>query len=135
MNKTTKRILTMVLTCILILFTVTGMVDGKSKSNKQIAIDYCKSYCKSYNVKVVDYNKVPVNRVNGNVYIEKVVTKSIGKKHGKTKDGYKVKYSKKVKKGKKVTMYFVYNPTNNNIDDIICVVDNKHIRGDFVKIK
>ena len=85
MNKTTKRILTIILTCVLILFTVTEMVDGKSKSNKQIAIDYCKSYCKSYNVKVVDYNKVPVNRVNGNVYIEKVVTKSIGKNMEKQK--------------------------------------------------
>ena len=37
-------------------------------------------------------------------------------------------YNKRVKKGKKVTVYAIYNPGNNAEDDVIAVVDNKRIR-------
>ena len=38
---------------------------------------------------------------------------------------YKTWYNKKVKKGKEVKSYYIYNPKNNYCDDVVAVVDNK----------
>lgn len=73
-------------------------------------------------IKVVSQGKVPTNR-KGTVYIETLKTKSKGGYKGYTiSGGYSVRYPSKVKKGKKVTMYLVYNPKNNSCDDIVAVV-------------
>ena len=90
-------------------------------SDKTLAKNWAKSH---YNkpIKVVKTNKVPKKR-KGTVYIEKVKTKSKGGYKGYTIKGkHSVKYPKKVKKGKKVTMYFIYNPYTNYCDDIVAVV-------------
>ena len=66
------------------------------------------------------------------VYIEKIVSISSGKNYGYTKKGhYYIAYNKKVKKGKRVVSYFVWNPNTNYCDDVIASVDNKMIRSDF----
>jgi hypothetical protein len=84
-----------------------------------------KSWAKSHYtepIKVVSQDKVPTNRV-GTVYIETLKTKSKGGYKGYTiKGGYSVKYPKKVKKGKKVTMYLIYSPYTNSYDAIDAVV-------------
>ena len=73
-------------------------------------------------IKVVSQGKVPTNR-KGTVYIETLKTKSKGGYKGYTISGsYSVRYPSKVKKGKKVTMYLIYNPKNNSCDDIVAVV-------------
>ena len=93
-----------------------------------------KSYCKENypNHKVVmftKYNaKVMEHRANKKVvYVEKFISYSKGK-YGYSKKGEYVKYNKKVKKGKKVISYFVYNPYTNYCDDVVAVVDNHRIR-------
>ena len=109
--------------------------NAQTKSNEQIALDYCANYCINYDAKIVSYNHVPQNRTNKKyVYIEKIKTKSIGKKWGKTKDGYLVKYCKPVKKGRTETVYLVYNPKTNACDDIICFVSNKCAKADTTLI-
>ena len=93
-----------------------------------------KSYCKKHYPKhqIVVFTKynpnVMENRKNKRViYVEKFVSYSKGK-YGYSKKGEYVKYNKRVKKGKKVISYFVYNPYTNYCDDVVIVVDNGKIR-------
>lgn len=67
------------------------------------------------------------------VIVEKVVSVSDGKTHGwystKTKGSkYIIGYNKKVKKGKKVVSYVIWNPNSNECDDVLWVVDNQKYR-------
>lgn len=111
-----------------------GITKTTTKSNLTLAKEYCQKYCNGYKIKVVTC--VPTNRNDGeHVYIEKVSTIAIGGCYGKTKKGYTIKYNKKVKKGKKITVYLVYNPSNNASDDIICKVCNHIVKGDKKHIK
>lgn len=112
----------------------TGVTKTTTKTNLTLAKEYCKKYCNGYTVKVVAC--VPKNRNdNTQVYIEKVSTVAKGGYYGKTKKGYTIRYNKKVKKGVKVVVYLVYNPSNNITDDIICKVCNHIAKGDKKTIK
>ena len=112
----------------------TGITKTTTKTNLTLAKEYCAKYCNGYTIKVVA--QVPKNRNdNTHVYIEKVLTISNGGYYGKTKKGYTIKYNKKVKKGVKVTVYLVYNPSNNITDDVICKVCNHIAKGDKKTIK
>ena len=133
-----KRIVVVMLMVCVAMMCVTMPCEAKSKvdKNQKIAIKYCHKYCKGYKVKVVNYGNVPVKRTDKNVvYIEKIKTKSLGGKTGKTKDGYKVRYIKPVKKNRTEIVYCIYNPKNNACDDIICFVANKKMRADKKVIK
>ena len=69
--------------------------------------------------------KMRTHRVGKNyIPVEKIYSYSAGKKYGYTSEGEYVAYNKKVKKGRRVTTYIVYNPENNNWDDAIAVIDN-----------
>lgn len=133
-----KLVIMIVVMTALIIITGIGMCNtcyAGCKSNKQIAIDYCKTYCINYDIKIVNYRHVPKQRITKNcVYIERIKTKSIGKKTGLTKDGYIVKYCKSIPKGKTEYVYLVYNPKSNACDDIICFVSNHKQKSDKVKI-
>lgn len=121
-----KYIIITILCCVLFgMGFNTDTTSAKSKSNKQIAIEYCHSNYNGYTVKIVNYNKVPKNRKSHNkVYVEKLVTISDGGKNGHiVNTKYKVKYSKKVTKGKKEVCYCVYNPNNNLCDDVVAFVN------------
>ena len=112
----------------------TGVTKTTTKTNLTLAKEYCKKYCNGYKIKVVMC--VPTNRNDGeHVYIEKVSTVANGGYWGNTKKGYSIKYNKKVKKGTKVIVYLVYNPSNNASDDIICKVCNHIAKGDKKHIK
>lgn len=121
--------------CIVItLIFSTGNVDAKTKyNNLPKAKAYCHKYYKEYKIKVVKMNKVPKHKKSKKIiYIEKVYTKSLGGKNGVvvgTK--YKVKYTKKVKKGIKQYCYFVYNPNNNSCDDVIAYTNCNTIECDI----
>lgn len=100
------------------------------KTDKQIAKEYCKKNYPNCRVKIVKkYNpKIMENRKGKNiVYVERFVSYSKGK-YGLSKKGEYVKYNKRVKKGKKVVSYFVYNPYTNYFDDVVAVIDCKKIR-------
>ena len=103
---------------------------GASRTNVQIAKEYAKHnypHCKVVVLDKYDAKKIEHRKGKNIVYIEKFVSYSKGK-YGYSKDGYYVKYNTKVKKGKKVVSYFVYNPYTNYCDDVVAVVDNHKIR-------
>ena len=97
-----------------------------------------KSYCTKYfgmTPKYVKCGSKVLNHHKGKMLVEVVKTKSIGKGWGKTSKGLKVRYNKKVKKGRKVTSYLIYDPRTNAPDAVIAVVDCKKLRGDKPKVK
>ena len=118
----------------------TAVVDAKSMSDKQIVKEYCKHNYKGYKVKYFTQwnDKVMSHRANKNiVYVQIEKSISSGKKDSrngkywgyvKGQHFYKTWYNKKVKKGKEVKSYYIYNPNTNYEDDIVAVVDNKKIR-------
>ena len=105
-------------------------VNAKSISDRQIVKEYCHKHYKGCSIRYFTKwnDKVMLHRANKRiVYIEKVISYSKGK-YGYTKDGYYIKYNKRVKKGKKVISYCIYNPKSNYCDDVVAVVDNKILR-------
>lgn len=108
----------------------TVAVNAKSPSDRQIVKEYCRKHYKGYTIRYFTKwnDKVMSHRANRKiVYVEKMISYSKGK-YGYTKEGYYIKYNKRVKKGKKVISYCIYNPKNNSCDDVVAVVDNKILR-------
>lgn len=121
MDKETIRTIILIIIVAVFAFGNMSLAKASTKSDLKIAKNWAKSH---YNepIKVVNDFKVPEKR-KGTVYIEKLHTKSDGGRNGHTiKGNYYVKYPKKVKKGKKVTMYCVWNPKNNSCDDVVAVI-------------
>ena len=115
---------------ILIMVMNCASVFASSITNESLYKSYCKKNYPKCSVKVVSkYNpKIMEHRKDKKVvYVEKFISYSKGK-YGYSKKGEYVKYNKKVKKGKKVVSYFVYNPYTNYCDDVVAVIDNKMIR-------
>ena len=130
-----RKMLKIMLLVAVIMIGMTFTTNAATKSNEQIALDYCAKYCVNYEAEVVGYNHVPTNRTDSQfVYIEKIKTKSLGNRWGRTRDGYKVEYNKPVKKGKTEIVYLIYNPESDACDDIMCKVANKKMKADKVKI-
>lgn len=137
MKKLRKMICVMVFAVVIAGFFLFGTTDANAttKTNEQIALDYCNKYCVNYEAKIVGYNHVPTHRTDSQiVYIEKIKTKSLGNRWGRTCDGYRIKYNKPIKKGKTEIVYLIYNPESDACDDIICKVSNKKMKGDKVKL-
>ena len=112
-----------------LMFTTVN-VNAKT-TNKSLVKKYCrKNYGKYKVVFFTKWNDKTMFHRKGKkkVYVEKTVSYSTGKKYGWTKEGYFIAYNKKVKKGKRVVSYFIYNPYTNYYDDIVAAVDNKKIR-------
>ena len=130
-----RKMLKIMLLVVVMMLGVTFTADAATKTNEQIALDYCNKYCVNYETKVVGYNHVPAHRTDSQcVYIEKIKTKSLGNRWGRTCDGYKVKYNKPVKKGKTEIVYLIYSPESDACDDVICKVANKKMKADKVKM-
>ena len=132
MKKITRNpfMIPFILVAIMLIIADSSMVFASSPSNYEIAKSYAKhNYpnCKVVLLKHYDEKKIEHRKGKNIVYIEKFVSYSKGK-YGYSKDGYYVKYNTKVKKGKKVVSYFIYNPNTNYCDDVIAVVDNHKIR-------
>lgn len=131
-HKTIKRVITIILLFTISIVFNTNIISASSydtgyKTNKSVAIKYCKKHYKNYKIKIV--NKIPKYRKsNKTIYVERVKTVSIGKYTGKTKDGYKVKYCKPIKKHRVHYCYMVYSPDNNYIDDVVIFVSNSKIK-------
>ena len=121
MDKMTIRTIIAVIIVMILAFGNMSMAKASTKSDLKIAKSWAKSHY-SEPIKVVNDFKVP-NKRKGTVYIEKLHTVSDGGRNGHTTKGnYYVRYPKKVKKGKKVTMYCVWNPKNNICDDVVAVI-------------
>lgn len=115
----------------LILITLASVPTfAKTSSDYELMKSYCRTnYPKHKVVVFTKWNeKKMLHRANKKVvYVEKFISYSKGK-YGYSKKGEYVTYNKKVKKGKKVVSYFVYNPYTNYCDDVVAVIDNHKIR-------
>lgn len=100
-------------------------------SNRIIAKKYAKAHYANCKVKFFrHYNFKRMTNRKGTkvVWIEQIYSKSKGNGYGVTENGSILAYNKKVKKGKRVVSYCIYNPYTNYTDDVVAVVDNKKIR-------
>lgn len=104
--------------------------DYSLLNNKKIAKEYCKVNYPKCKVKFVKMFDKRIDKRKGKkiVYVEKMVSRSKGKYGYTIKGHYYIRYNRKVKKGKKVISYCIWNPYTNYIDDVVAVVDNKQIR-------
>ena len=115
-------------------WNVDKVYDSSMVNSRNLAIAWANTNYPKCKIKFIKLNNKGWKKLENRkgkkiVYIEKCITISNGKGGGFTKKGhYYVAYNKKVKKGKKVTSYFVYNPYTNYVDDIVAAVDNKMIR-------
>lgn len=107
---------------ILALMVAIGMLTPASAKASDLAKAkaWANAHYKGKVVKVADFGHVPEcsKRV---VYIAKVKTISRGGKVGKIKGTkYKVRYPKKVKKGKAINVYWVYSP--HGCGEVVAIV-------------
>ncbi len=123
-------IISIIVISIMIMVSNMSAVFASSMSNYELAESYvARNFPQCQMVVFTHYDaNIMENRANTNVvYVEKFVSYSKGK-YGYSKKGEYIKYNKKVKKGKKVTSYIIYNPYTNYCDDVVAVIDNHKIR-------
>ena len=115
---------------VLILSMTVVPLQAQALTNKKIAKRYVKEHYSECKVKFFRHYSEKIEHRKGTkvVWIWKIYSKSNGGKYGTCEDGSIIAYNKKVKKGKRVVSYCIYNPYTNYCDDIIAVVDNKKIR-------
>lgn len=104
--------------------------DKNLVTSRKLAKEYCKVNYPNHKIKFVKLNSKKLLKRKGKkvVYIEKIISKSKGRYGWTTKGHYYIAYNRKVKKGKKVVSYCVWNPYTNYCDDVVAVADNKQIR-------
>lgn len=103
--------------------------------NIQLVNDYIRrNYdLNAYKVKYINTRKLTdkmicERAVKHTIYVEIIKSVSAGGKHGTYGKGYYLAYNKRVRKGKHVTSYCVWNPCNSYCDDIEAIADNGKIR-------
>lgn len=108
-------------------------INAKNK-NIQLVNDYIrKNYdLNAYKVKYISTRKltdkmIRERAVKHTIYVEIIKSVSAGGRHG-TYENYYIAYNKRVRKGKHVTSYCVWNPCNAYCDDVEAVADNGKIR-------
>ena len=133
-----KRIIALVMLIVFVIGCVPCM--AKSPSDKAIVKAYCQTHYNGYKIKYfTKWNEEKMshkaNKKVVYVQIEKSVSSGkIDERNNmywgyiKGQNYYKTWYNTKVKKGKEVTSYYIFNPYTNYEDDIVAVVDNKKIR-------
>lgn len=129
-NKRFEIIVAIIFVIVMVLATVPSFAKSPTPSNTKLVREYCRKHYPKQTIRIVyKYNpKVMENRKGKNVvYVERFVSYSRGK-YGYSKKGEYVRYNKKVKKGKKVISYFIYNPKTNYCDDVVAVIDCGKIR-------
>ena len=109
-------------------------INAKNK-NVQLVNDYIRrNYdLNAYKVKYINTNKltdrmIRERAVKHTIYVEIIKSVSSGGKSGRYGKNYYLVYNKRVRKGKKVTSYCVWNPCNSYCDDVLAVADNGKIR-------
>lgn len=119
---------------IVTLATATPVVPAQAQSvGKAFAKEYAATiYGSAYKVKVVKEenltNKMLRQRKKKHiVYVSIVKSKSHGK-YGLTEKGEYIQYNKKVRKGKTVKSFLIYNPESTSYDNIVAVMDNGKVR-------
>lgn len=139
MKKFPKISLIVVMVSVIVLIFNVGFANAKT-TNKGLVKKYCKENYRECKVKYfTKWNEYKMTHRKGKniVYVQVEISCSSGKKdktngrywgYIKGSNYYRTWYNKKVRRGKKVTSYYIYNPYTNWEDDIIAVVDNNKIR-------
>lgn len=103
--------------------------------NIQLVNDYIRrNYdLNAYKVKYINTRKltdkmIRERAVKHTIYVEIIKSVSAGGRHGTYGKNYYIAYNKRVRKGKHVTSYCVWNPCNSYCDDVEAVADNGKIR-------
>lgn len=120
-----------IIVAIIILAVTVVPLQAQALTNRKIAKKYAKTHYSECKVKFFrHYNAEKIENRKGTkvVWIWKIYSKSNGGKYGTCEDGSIIAYNKKVKKGKRVVSYCIYNPYTNYCDDIVAVVDNRKVR-------
>lgn len=136
-----KKVLLVLAVLVLVMVCFPKVTTAKNIDRQKVRHYVNTHYGKKWKIKYVhwtssildhrtDYAKKKV------IIVDVAKSKSMGKKdprnnhyYGKILGSkYWCWYNKKVKKGKMVTQYGIYNPYSNECDDVVAVIDNGIIR-------
>lgn len=136
-----KKFLIVLVVLVLSMVCFPKTVNAKRVDKQKVRNYVTTHYGKRWHIKYVYWtNPTVIHRTKyakrKTIVVSVEISKSSGIKdpcngmyYGKIpKTHYRCWYNKKVKKGKKVTQYIIYNPYNNEPDDILAVVDNGLVR-------
>lgn len=124
----------------IMMFTL-NPVTVKANTNKDLSVatTYISRHYPGYKVRFVPEGKPNMIKLRTRkgkriVYVEVLKSNARGNLQGKrrswgiTTKGSYITYNRRVKKGKRVTSYCIWNPNTNYTDDVVAVVDNGFIR-------
>lgn len=124
----------------IMMFTL-NPVTVKANTNKDLSVatTYISRHYPGYKVRFVPEGKPNMIKLRTRkgkriVYVEVLKSNARGNLQGKrrswgiTTKGSYITYNRRVKKGKRVTSYCIWNPNSNYTDDVVAVVDNGFIR-------
>ena len=118
------------------LLTIAFVINIATISNVYAGTKTDKKVVKSYVHKIYPKHKIkyckdiPENRKSKKkVYVQVLITQSEGK-FGYTDEGYYVNYGRYIKKYKTVRAYLIYNPENNDCDDVVNLVIKGKLKFD-----
>lgn len=139
MNRISMRRALFILTAIM-MFTL-NPVSVKANTNKDLSVatTYISRHYPGYKVRFVPEGKPNTMKLRTRkgkrvVYVEVLKSRAKGNLKGKrrswgiTAKGSYITYNRRVKIGKRVTSYCIWNPNTNYTDDVVAVVDNGFIR-------
>lgn len=139
MNRISMRRALFILAAIM-MFTL-NPVSVKANTNKDLSVatTYISRHYPGYKVRFVPEGKPNMIKLRTRkgkriVYVEFLKSNAKGNLKGKrrswgiaTKGSY-ITYNRRVKKGKRVISYCIWNPNSNYTDDVVAVVDNGLLR-------
>ena len=124
----------------IMMFTL-NPVSVKANTNKDLSVatTYISRHYPGYKVRFVPEGKPNTMKLRTRkgkrvVYVEVLMSHAKGNLKCKlriwliTTKGSYITYNRRVKKGKRVTSYCIWNPNTNYTDDVVAVVDNGFIR-------
>lgn len=139
MNRISMRRALFILAAIM-MFTF-NPVSVKANTNKDLSVatTYISRHYPGYKVRFVPEGKPNMIKLRTRkgkriVYVEVLKSNAKGNLKGKrrswgiTTKGSYIKYNRRVKKGKRVISYCIWNPNSNYTDDVVAVVDNGLLR-------
>lgn len=139
MNRISMRRTLFILAAIM-MFTL-NPVSVKANTNKDLSVatTYISRHYPGYKVRFVPEGKPNTMKLRTRkgkriVYVEVLKSHAKGNLQGKrrswgiTTKGSYITYNRRVKKGKQVKSYCIWNPNSNYTDDVVAVVDNGMIR-------
>lgn len=131
----------LLITLALIMVLAMNPVTVKANTNKDLSVatTYISRHYPGYKVRFVPEGKPNTMKLRTRkgkriVYVEILKSRAKGSLKGKrrswgiTTKGSYITYNRRVKKGKRVTSYCIWNPNTNYTDDVVAVVDNGFIR-------